>query len=361
MKNFRFAVLSDPHVAIPATIANNPYRFHLVEVSIPTLTWVLEQLKAIELEFLLIPGDLTQDGEPENHQWLQEQLASLPFPVYVVPGNHDVVNTGLKDFPYYYQAFGYENPRQLYYHHSVLDGVELIGLNSNQFAENGQQLGILDDEQLLWLEKLLPTLRNHLVLVMIHHNVIEHLPNQSRHELGKRYMLDNADRLLNLLKNEGVELIFTGHLHVQDIASYQGIYEITTGSLVSYPHPYRLIEVNQGTKTLNIASHRVESIPEWENLAAVSKQYLGDRSHGFMMKLLTSHPLNLSQEQAIPLVPQLRDFWADIAKGDGIFDFPDFPPRVRRYFQAFGAINEKGEPTLIDNQATLKLNFPLTD
>ncbi|MDE5088367.1 MAG: metallophosphoesterase, partial [Trichodesmium sp. St16_bin2-tuft] len=45
----------------------------------------------------------------------------------------------------------------------------------------------------------------------------------------------------------------------------------------------------------------------------------------------------------------LRYFWADIASGDAVLDFPNFPPDVRRYFKSFNATNS------IDNNATLLL------
>ncbi|MCU0537979.1 MAG: metallophosphoesterase [Hydrococcus sp. Prado102] len=361
--NFRFAIISDPHVAIPETIRGTANRFHLVEVSIPALELVLKHLESLSLDFLLIPGDLTQDGEPENHQWLQQRLACLPFPAYVIPGNHDVPtllatekSIGFDDFPNYYRQFGYQNPHQHYYTCEVIPGVQLIALNSNQFNSQGKQLGCLNEEQIAWLEELLPQVKDKLILVMVHHNVIEHLPGQSHHELGKRYMLDNASVLLNMLKKAEAKLIFSGHLHVQDIAYHEGIYEITTGSLVSYPHPYRIVEVQaNGSKNLElkIESHRVNAVSGWENLPEISRNWLGDRSYPFMMKLLTSHPLNLEIEEAEKLVTQLRYFWADIAAGDAMFDFVDFPPLVRRYFQHFSAINGDGSPNLIDNYARL--------
>jgi 3',5'-cyclic AMP phosphodiesterase CpdA len=361
--NFRFAIISDPHIATPQTIRDSNGRFHLVEVSIPVMEQVLAHLQEFDLDFLLIPGDLTQDGEPENHQWLQQRLASLPFPTYVIPGNHDVPTLlptektiGFQDFSLFYQQFGYQNTQQVYYTHEILPGVQLIALNSNQFDAQGKQLGCLDEAQLIWLEKLLPEIKNKLVLVMIHHNVIEHLPGQSQHELGKRYMLANAKDLLKMLQAAGVKLIFTGHLHVQDVAYQDGIYEITTGSLVSYPHPYRIIEMQtNGNKQwhLKIESHRVKKVPGWEDLAAFSKKWMSDRSYPFMMKLLTSSPLNLPVEEAEKYAPQLRYFWADIASGDATFDFVDFPPLARDYFQAFSAINKDGEPNLIDNYARL--------
>lgn len=363
--NFRFAVVSDLHIGLPHTVWDHPTRFHLVEVSIPALELILEDLKQQNLDFLLLPGDLTQHGEPENHVWLQKRLSQLPFPVYVVPGNHDVPNLlpdersiGLKDFPDYYRQFGYDNPDQLYYTCEVLPGVQLIGLNSNDFDDSGKQLGCLDEQQLAWLEQVLAQCKDKLVLVMVHHNVLEHLPGQTHHPLGRRYMLDNAPVLRKMLKAAGVNLIFTGHLHVQDVACDEELYEITTGSLVSYPHPYRILELRTdewGQRWLQIESHRVKSVPGWENLPQVSREWIGDRSHPFMLKLLTAEPLSLPVVEAEKLVSSLRYFWADIAAGDSLFDFPDFSPAARRYFATFSATTKEGKPALIDNHTTLLL------
>lgn len=375
LHGLKFAVLSDPHVALPHTIWDSPNRFHLVEVSIPALEIVFEHLAQLDLDFLLIPGDLTQHGEPDNHTWLAERLTKLPFPAYVVPGNHDVPvaiansqSIGLADFPYYYRQFGYENPHQLYYTCEVMPGVRLIGLNSNQFDASGQQIGRVDEEQLIWLQQVLDNASpDETILVTIHHNVLEHLPGQSHHSMGRRYMLDNAPTLLEMLRKAGVQLLFTGHLHVQDVACDRGMYEITTGSLVSYPHPYRIVEFRrdkQGRQWLQIETHRVEAVPGWPTLPQVSKEWMGDRSGPFMVRLLSEPPLNLSTAQAQALAPTLRYFWADISCGDPMFDFPDFPPRIRRYFQEFSTIgshssngDREAAPirAFIDNHATLLL------
>jgi 3',5'-cyclic AMP phosphodiesterase CpdA len=367
--NFRFAAISDLHIGLPHTIWDNPSRFHLVEVSIPALELAFEHLEQQPLDFLLLPGDLTQHGEAENHTWLSNRLKKLPFPVYVIPGNHDVPSLlpneqsiGLKDFPYYYQHCGYTNCDRLYYTCEILPGVQLIGLNSNQFDSDGKQQGYLDEVQLQWLQQVLVEAEDKFVLVMVHHNVVEHLPGQSRHPLGRRYMLDNAPKLRQILQEAGVNLVFTGHLHVQDVAYKDGIYDITTGSLVSYPHPYRTLQLRtdqQGKRFLQIESHRVESVPGWEDLSQMSREWMGDRSYAFMLRLLTDPPLSLPLEEAKQFAPQLRYFWADIANGDVLFDFPDFPPKVRRYFEAFSSITRDGTPAFIDNHATLVLSSEL--
>lgn len=365
MKDFRFGIVSDPHIGLPETIWDSPKRFHLVEVSIPALEQVLAHFAQLDLDFLLLPGDLTQHGEKANHFWLANRLASLPFPCYVSPGNHDVPYLeatekaiAFNDFSTYYEKFGYENTQQLYYTQEILPGVQLISLNSNQFDAEGNQLGCLDDRQFLWLEETLARVQDKFILLMVHHNVIEHLPGQSEHELGKRYMLDDKYRLLKLLRKYNVKLVFTGHLHVQDVAEIEGIYEITTGSLVSYPHPYRVVEITKEgnqLKSININSYRVEGVPGWEHLPTISRKWMGDRSYPFMMRLLTSPPLNLSNSVAAKLAPKMANFWADIAQGDTIFEFPDFPTKVRKHLLKFGAIDQQGNPRQIDN--FLSLNF----
>lgn len=365
-KDFRFAVVSDLHIALPHTVWNHANRFHLVEVSIPALEVVLSNLSQMDLDFLLLPGDLTQHGEPENHTWLAERLAQLPFPAYVIPGNHDVPVAvaeggfiGLTDFPHYYRKFGYQNPDQLYYTCEVSPGVRLIALNSNQFDPQGKQLGCLDQTQLEWLEQVLAAMSHELVLVMVHHNVLEHLPGQARHPLTRRYMLQNAPELLEILQRAGVQLIFTGHLHVQQIAYAQGVYDITTGSLVSYPHPYRVLQLqtdSQGKRRLQIESDQVKSVPDWPQLQQTSREWMGDRSFPFMLQLLTQPPLNLPQEEAKALASDLRYFWAAIAAGDPEFHFPHFPEPVRQYFESFGARHDNGKPlALADNRTTLLL------
>ena len=360
--NFRFAIVSDLHIALPETIWDHPSRFHLVEVSIPAFDSVLAHLTQLDLDFLLIPGDLTQHGEPINHRWLQNRLSQLPFPSYVIPGNHDIPvlianeqSIDFADFPYFYQQFGYENPQQHYYNLQIFPGVRLIGLNSNSYDHQGQQIGRLDSQQFQWLEGELAAIKDELVLVMIHHNVVEHLPNQSCHPMANRYMLKNALELRQLLQRYGVKLVFTGHLHVQDVAYAEGIYDITTGSLVSYPHPYRVLEFNRdklGSESLKVVSHRVESLPDFPDLQTLSRQWMGDRSYPFVLKLLTLPPLSLPLAQAETLAPGLRDFWATIADGDAMLEYPHFPINVRRYIEKYSAVND-GNKSLIDNHSTL--------
>lgn len=362
----RFAVVSDLHVTLPHTLRDFPNRFHMTEVSIPVLEYILRSLERQPLDFLLLPGDLTQHGERENHEWLVNRLKALPFPTYVVPGNHDIISRdgcdrtlSLKDFPQVYQSLGYGNDLP-YYHRELGPGIHLIGLNSIAFDDVGEQIpvGYVDDEQLTWLSQRLAALLGQQVIAMIHHNVLEHLPGQAKHPLGQRYIVQNRDALIRCLVEGGVNLLFTGHLHVQDMAQQGALWEITTGSLVRYPHPYRILTLTPqagGQMQLQVETHRVPAVEDWPDLQTSSRQWMRDRATPFMTKLLSCPPFNLELAQAQQFAPELQDFWASLSAGDANFDYPQLPSSVNQHLRAFGAVNAEGEHQAIDNNATLLL------
>ncbi|MBE7380601.1 MAG: metallophosphoesterase [Leptolyngbya sp. SIO1E4] len=370
VRPFRFAIISDPHVTLPHTLRDLPNRFHLMEASIPVLEHILQALEAQTLDFLLLPGDLTQHGELENHQWLVNRLQALPFPVYVVPGNHDIIlrdgcdrTLSLQDFPTCYGAFGYDH-KAPYYQQELLPGIHLIGLNSIAFDPEGtqQSRGSVDETQLTWLSEQLEALRGAWVMVMIHHNVLEHLPGQAQHPMGQRYILQNREALIQRLQAGGVNLLFTGHLHIQDIAQEGALWEITTGSLVSYPHPYRILTATPqptGQLQVQVETFRVPAAVGWPDLQAHSLQWMRDRADLFMLKLLTCPPCGLPLDKAKQFAPELQDFWASISAGDPNFDFPQLPEAVNQYLRAFGAVDQDGHYCPIDNDTTLMLPGPV--
>jgi hypothetical protein len=232
-----------------------------------------------------------------------------------------------------------------------------VALNSNAFKPCGEQIGVgyVDKAQLDWLEATLAEFSDDLILVMLHHNVLEHLPGQSQSPLGQRYMVRNAEEIIARLEAAGVRLMFTGHLHVQDVARRGDLCEVLTGSLVSYPHPYRIVEIEHGDGELRmeVRSRRLTAVHPWEDLQAMSHQWMCDRAGGFMARFLTSPPVGLAEEEAAAIAPKLRHFWAAIADGDTQIDFSHLPEDVQRRLAHFNSVDSDGNPQAIDNTATL--------
>ena len=95
-------VIADPHV-IPASLLQPGTAADemlssvrkMLDLSESAFTALIDTALAYTPDLVLIPGDLTKDGEKASHEWMAEQLARLTsagIPVLVIPGNHDISN-----------------------------------------------------------------------------------------------------------------------------------------------------------------------------------------------------------------------------------------------------------------------------
>jgi hypothetical protein len=73
----RFAILTDCHIG-------SKRRDDLLREAV-------REINEIGPEFVVVPGDFTEDGEPEQFQLAKELFDGLDCPYYVVLGNHDAV------------------------------------------------------------------------------------------------------------------------------------------------------------------------------------------------------------------------------------------------------------------------------
>lgn len=73
----RFAIITDTHIG--------------AEGADDVLRAVVRDVNAVEPDFVVVPGDVTDDGEPEQFELAAEILSGLDAPVHAVLGNHDAV------------------------------------------------------------------------------------------------------------------------------------------------------------------------------------------------------------------------------------------------------------------------------
>jgi 3',5'-cyclic AMP phosphodiesterase CpdA len=105
-KSIKIAVVPDIHYThpslLPDDIEDSPslmtylglYR-KLLEISDPIFRKVLSELIAEKPDILLVPGDLTKDGELIGQEVVEDLLQDLEnkgIKVFVVPGNNDILN-----------------------------------------------------------------------------------------------------------------------------------------------------------------------------------------------------------------------------------------------------------------------------
>lgn len=311
----RFAVLSDLHF-YDRHLGTTGKAFQtyldkdrkLLKLSDEILSSAVHRVIAEKVEFVLVAGDLTKDGEKLCHQGVVaalKQIESTGIEVYVVPGNHDinnpesvqyigdktqpVPNINDQDFKTLYHEFGFKeaiikDPGSLSYVIEPKEGLWVLALDSARWKENrpGHHAivdGAFSKKTLEWIEDQLIAARKQkkAVIVLMHHGIMEHYP--ANEKFYGDYLVDEKEMVSKLFSAYGVRLVFTGHFHAQDITRKEFkdpgdfIFDIETGSLATAPCPYRVVDISKGRKAA-IKSRFIDAVPSQANLTDYAYTYV---------------------------------------------------------------------------------------
>lgn len=357
----RFAVASDLHffdlslgssgAALQRYLDND--RKMLLE-SAEILDEALAIVREAGAQFLLVPGDLTKDGERVNHEEVARRLEALEragTKVYVVPGNHDINNphavryseqgpkpvpgVSPQEFAEIYRESGYgesiaRDAGSLSYVAEPVPGLWLLAIDSCDYADNLRAgspatRGRLDSGRRAWVEGRLEDAarRGKAVIAFLHHGLIEHFRGQRKY--AGMFLLDDGSEIARMLAAWGVRVVFTGHFHAQDAvrASWDDgsfLYDVETGSLVTAPVPVRLIDVDE-TGRMSISTRRVTSIPSFraagKDFASYAEQFTRQGVSTVAVDIMRR--LWVSSGKAAVLAPQASDAFLAHYEGDERF------------------------------------------
>lgn len=287
----RFAVFADPHyydsqlgtegAAFEAYLMQDRKLLRESEaLTRAVVDNIIEAHHSAPIDFVIVVGDLTKDGELTSHLEFADYLGILEaegIEVFVVPGNHDVNNphavafegetmipvdnVSPEEFASIYGAYGYDEafsraPDSLSYAVEVTPGVVLLGLDTCKYDENlstghPETSGALSPRTLSWtLDRIKAAKRaGKQVISFQHHGLMEHYTGQTLSFAD--YVIDDWQTVSTSLADAGLKLAFSGHYHANDITELKGsvegakLYDVETGSLVTAPCPYRIVTLHK--------------------------------------------------------------------------------------------------------------------
>lgn len=209
----KFAVISDTHVTRDTEEDHAQFRGRLDRV--------IAAVNAAHVSFVLVSGDLTQSGKPEQYADFKAQIARVKPPLLWVPGNHDVGNKKLppRDAgPKEEQLHAFEAALGPSYYAKDVAGVHIVAVNS-QLLGSG-----LAEEAAEWafLEEQLGKPAAPRTVVLMH---VPPFLDSADEPAGAYWGLEPAPRqhFLELLRRSGVKLVIAGHLHRPLVNHYAGI------------------------------------------------------------------------------------------------------------------------------------------
>jgi 3',5'-cyclic AMP phosphodiesterase CpdA len=218
---FTFAQISDSHLGF----ARDPNK----DVA-GTLRQTIARINALPEPpaFVLHTGDLTHLAKPEEFDAVAELLKEVKCgKVLCVPGEHDFDGDGNKE---YLKRYGPGTKGTGWYSFDH-QGVHFIGLVNVASAKSGSGdggLGVIGNDQLLWLEKDVAGLKDSVPVV-----VFAHVPLWAVYEKwgwGTR----DAEQALKILKRFGSLTVLNGHIH-QVMRKVEGNVTFHTARSTAFP------------------------------------------------------------------------------------------------------------------------------
>ena len=277
INNQKMVVLADPHVMAPELLVSEGTAWttylngqrKLVDYSQRLFDDMIVRIKRdLRPGLVLISGDLTKDGEQVSHEYVTsklDELRAIGIKTLVIPGNHDRGSNS--DAVYYdgesttaatvatnewfatqYANYGYgvSSEREgttLTYACEPITGLVVIGIDSGTD-------GNVSETTLDWVVEKASAARasGKKVIAMMHHPLMPHFAGVDN--FVSTAVVGNYETVRNTLADAGIRVVFTGHFHTSDIAKdwnadkLREIYDVNTGSLISYPCDYREVTMS---------------------------------------------------------------------------------------------------------------------
>lgn len=283
-----FNVISDTHVLAAEQIGNADSTAFIdktasgqkmLALSEPILQTAIDDFIESDEDILLVAGDITEDGSRVSHRAAAREFQraeNAGKKVFVVPGNHDIRNSSKtytgetatpiqnidpQDFYELYYNFGYseaiaQDSKTLSYAADMNKYFRIISIDCNTYELNPEtgfvlgerNLASMTQELLDWTVKQVEDAykAGKTPIAMMHFPVTNHLGDLLATSSSKVNM---AKEFCAAMTKAGLEYIFTGHLHSNDIMTYQDkngiLYDIETACLTNYPMPVRKVELSK--------------------------------------------------------------------------------------------------------------------
>lgn len=241
----------------------------------------------------------------ESHQYVASKLAELKkdlpdIKIYVTNGNHDVNNALAYNYntengdkepatrttselfleTYADTVYNAENgvvaqfkpstyteekdgdkAGMLSYVAEPAEGYTIIVVDSGRYSADNtddgtaehQTSGQISDELKNWVieQAQAAEKKGNTVIGMMHHGLIEHFGMEE--EFLADYLVNDYQDISAAFADAGIHYVFTGHMHANDIAAMttaagNELYDIETGSAVTYPCPMRFVTFTSKTE-----------------------------------------------------------------------------------------------------------------
>ena len=199
----------------------------------------IEQMnELVGLDFVLFTGDMVDSYSEENFYNYYKILSKLKYPSLNAFGNHEFYGANSKEevlatVKKYNPNYVFDDT---YYAFSPKTDYRIVVLDAT-IKNSNTAMGELPKEQLDFLDKELFENQDKIVVVAMHHAVVEPF-------VEKGHAIQNAQEMTDILtKYKNPIVVLSGHYHATKIRRIGNLVFVSSPALVTYPMGFRHIKI----------------------------------------------------------------------------------------------------------------------
>lgn len=231
-ENIKFVQITDAHFSSGSEYAQNVLKAAVADIN---------SLEGIS--FVVFTGDNINTADSQNLKQFVRIVKKLKYPYYIVLGNHDVYKSNDMSSTRYYEILRSENIRFRQKKPNYMfkkNGFVFLTVNGAKEIIPGAS-GYYKKDTLEWVDKMLAKNKKREVIIFQHFPVVYPKGDEHRLKTHKTYKVEEYRDIL--AKHQNVLAVLSGHFHVNYESMQDGVYHISTPSLLNMPNSYKIIDI----------------------------------------------------------------------------------------------------------------------
>ena len=228
----KFAQITDAHLSV-----NSEYSEKVLKSAVADIN------KQSDISFVVFTGDNINNPKEENLRSFLKIASKLNVPYYFALGDHDVYKSNKLSKIRYFEIIKEENflfpqtkPNYKFKKNSF---VFMIADGAKEVIPG--QAGYYRDDTLTWIDKTLSKYEKSPVVIFQHYPIEYPEGAEGRLKTHRRYKVEKYREIID--KHHNVLAIISGHFHMNSESMKNGVYHISSPSLLNLPHSYKIIDI----------------------------------------------------------------------------------------------------------------------
>ncbi len=230
--SIKFVQITDAHLS-----AKSDYSINVLKSAVEDIN------NQSGISFVIFTGDNINEAKPENLKKFMEIVSKLKVPYYIAVGNHDVYKSANMSKAEYYSIIREKNPfyiqKSANYKFSKNGFVFLIADGAKEVIPGAA--GYYKEDTLKWIDKNLTKNSKKPVIIFQHFPIEYPTGAERRLKTHQTYKVEEYKKILE--KHNNVLAILSGHFHVNYETMKDGVYHISTPTLLVVPQSYKIIDI----------------------------------------------------------------------------------------------------------------------